>query len=111
MGPESDDRYRRGIAVLRQLSGDPSDQIANKVAELAPDFARMTIEFSMGDVYSRSAVDLKTREVAAIAALAALGRLPQLRARHGGAPRWCRTFRDYRAIDPDRDLRRISVRL
>ena len=75
----ADDRYRRGVSVLQQLSGEPIEQVTNKVAEIAPDFARMTIEFPFGDLYSRGAVDLRTREVAAISALAALGRTPQLR--------------------------------
>lgn len=74
-----DERYRRGVEILRRLSGNGVEQVTNKVAEVAPDFARMTIEFPFGDLYTRGAIDLRTREVAAIAALAALGRLPQLR--------------------------------
>lgn len=74
-----DERYRRGVEILRRLSGNGVEQVINKVAEVAPDFARMTIEFPFGDLYTRGAIDLRTREVAAIAALAALGRLPQLR--------------------------------
>jgi len=79
MTPEIDDRYRRGVAVLQLLSGEAIEQVTNKVAEIAPDFARMTIEFPFGDLYSRGVLDLRTREVAAISALAALGRIPQLR--------------------------------
>jgi 4-carboxymuconolactone decarboxylase len=75
----ADDRYRRGISVLRALSGESIEQVTNKVAEIAPDFARMTIEFPFGDLYSRGILDLKTREAAAISSLAALGRIPQLR--------------------------------
>ena len=75
----ANDRYRRGISVLQKLSGESIEQVTNKVAEIAPDFARMTIEFPFGDLYSRSILDLKTRETAAISALAALGRIPQLR--------------------------------
>ena len=75
----ADDRYRRGIDVLQRLSGESIEQVTNKVAEIAPDFARMTIEFPFGDLYSRGVLDLKTREAAAISALAALGRIPQLR--------------------------------
>ncbi len=75
----ADDRYRRGIGVLQQLSGESIEQVTNKVAEIAPDFARMTIEFPFGDLYSRGVLDLLTRETAAISALAALGRIPQLR--------------------------------
>ena len=84
-----DERYRRGVEILQRLSGESLEPSANRVAEIAPDFARMTIEFPLGDLYSRAAVDLRTRELAAIAALAALGRIPQLRvhvraARHVG---------------------------
>lgn len=78
MSPENE-RYRRGVEILHRLSGNGVEQVTNKVAEVAPDFARMTIEFPFGDLYARGAIDLRTREVAAIAALAALGRLPQLR--------------------------------
>ncbi len=74
-----DERYRRGVEILQRLSGNGAEQVTNKVAELAPDFARMTIEFPFGDLYARDALDLRTREVAAVSALAALGRLPQLR--------------------------------
>ena len=80
-----DERYRRGVEILQRLSGEGLEQSANKVAEIAPDFARMTIEFPFGDLYSRGAVDLRTREVAAIAALAALGRMKQLRVHVGAA--------------------------
>lgn len=73
-----DERYRRGVEILQRLSGSKLEQVTNKVAEVAPDFARMTIEFPFGDLYSRAGIDLRTREVAAIAALAALGRAPQL---------------------------------
>jgi 4-carboxymuconolactone decarboxylase len=75
----ADDRYRRGIDVLQRLSGESIEQVTNRVAEIAPDFARMTIEFPFGDLYTRKALDLRSREIAAVSALAALGRLPQLR--------------------------------
>ena len=74
-----DERYRRGIEIQQLLSGGGPEPIANRVAEIAPDFARMMIEFPFGDLYSRGALDLRTRELAAIAVLAALGRMPQLR--------------------------------
>lgn len=78
MGPDNE-RYRRGVEILHQVAGNKSEQITSKVAEIAPDFARMTIEFPFGDLYAREGVDLCTREIAAIAALAALRATPQLR--------------------------------
>lgn len=73
-------RYLKGVEILEAVTGNPAEQLTSRVAELAPDFARMTIEFPFGDLYARDALDLRTREVAAIAALAALGTAaPQLR--------------------------------
>jgi 4-carboxymuconolactone decarboxylase len=80
-----DERYRRGVEIQQRLSGGRPEQIANRIAEIAPDFARMTIEFPLGDLYSRGALDLRTRELATIAMLASLGRMPQLRIHVGAA--------------------------
>ena len=75
------DRYRRGIDVAEQLASDKvAHFVKSGVAEVAPDFARMVIEFAFGDLYSRPALDLKSRELIAIAALAVSGNAgPQLR--------------------------------
>ena len=75
------DRYRLGLDVAERLAADKLDHfVKSGVAEVAPDFARMVIEFAFGDIYSRNALDLKSRELIAIAALAASGTAgPQLR--------------------------------
>ena len=75
------DRYRRGLDVAEQLAAEKlAHFVKSGVAEVAPDFARMVIEFAFGDIYSRDALDLKSRELIAIAALAACGHAgPQLR--------------------------------
>jgi 4-carboxymuconolactone decarboxylase len=75
------DRYRRGLDVAERLAADKLTHfVKSGVAEVAPDFARMVIEFAFGDIYSRDALDLKSRELIAIAALAVSGNAgPQLR--------------------------------
>jgi len=75
------DRYRRGLDVAEQLAADKlAHFVKSGVAEVAPDFARMVIEFAFGDIYSRDALDLKSRELIAIAGLAVSGNAgPQLR--------------------------------
>ncbi len=50
---DRDERYRRGVHVLQRLSGESIEQVTNKVAEIAPDFARMTIEFPFGARFAR----------------------------------------------------------
>ena len=68
------DRYRRGIDIAERLASDKvAHFVESGVAEVAPDFARMTIEFAFGDLYARDALDLKSRELIAIAVLAASG--------------------------------------
>lgn len=76
------DRYKRGLDVAGQLASEKISQfVESGVAEVAPDFARLTIEFAFGDLYSRPGLDLRSRELVAIAALAASGKAgPQLRA-------------------------------
>ena len=75
------DRYRRGLDVAEQLAADKlAHFVKSGVADVAPDFARMVIEFAFGDLYSRDALDLRSRELIAIAVLAASGTAgPQLR--------------------------------
>ena len=68
------ERYLRGIEIAEQLASDRLDEfLASGVAELAPDFARMAIEFPLGDIYARDGLDLRSRELVAISSLAALG--------------------------------------
>ena len=50
------------------------------LADIAPDFANSVFEFSFGDIYSRPGLDLRSREIATIAALTAMGNAqPQLK--------------------------------
>jgi len=67
------DPYRVGLDVLAQ-TGAGQDARRNRVAEVAPDFARLAIGFAYGEVFSRPGLDLKLREFAAIAACAAMSR-------------------------------------
>ena len=71
----SDDttRYQRGLEKLREIDGAAGERVIAALADVAPDFARLLIEFPFGDVYSRPGLDLRSREIATIAALTALG--------------------------------------
>ena len=74
------ERYRRGIDIAERLATDKiAHFVKSGVAEVAPDFARMTIEFAFGDLYTRKALDLRSRELIAITALAVTGATTQLR--------------------------------
>lgn len=74
------ERYMRGIEIAEQLAAEKLEEFTtSRVAELAPDFARMAIEFPLGDLYARDGLDLRSREIVAISSLATLGNAgPQL---------------------------------
>jgi 4-carboxymuconolactone decarboxylase len=74
------ERYQRGLAKLNEIDGEQGQKVIDRLAGISPDFARMLIEFPFGDVYSRPGLDLKSREIATVAALTALGNAaPQLK--------------------------------
>ncbi|HMK44720.1 MAG TPA: carboxymuconolactone decarboxylase family protein [Dissulfurispiraceae bacterium] len=76
----ADARYARGLKKLEEIDGEAGKKVIDSLKDIAPDLARYTIEFPFGDVYSRKGLDVKSREIATIAALTALGNAaPQLK--------------------------------
>lgn len=79
-------RYARGLAKLETIDGAAGTRVIESLRDIAPDFARYLIEFPFGDIYSRPGLDLRSREIAVVAALTALGNAaPQLKVHIGGA--------------------------
>ncbi|WP_374350170.1 carboxymuconolactone decarboxylase family protein [Chitinimonas sp.] len=77
---QADSRYQRGWDKLRDIDGEAGERVIAAMQDIAPDFARLLIEFPFGDIYSRPQLDLKSREIATVAALTALGNAtPQLK--------------------------------
>lgn len=82
----SPSRYEQGLAKLQQIDGEAGTNIINSLRDIAPDFTRYLIEFPFGDIYSRPGLDLRSREIAVVAALTALGNAaPQLKVHIEGA--------------------------
>ena len=80
------ERYLRGWEKLKEVDGQAGENVIESLRDIAPDFARLLIEFPFGDIYSRPGLDLKTRELAVVAALTALGNAaPQLKVHLHGA--------------------------
>ncbi|GBE02986.1 carboxymuconolactone decarboxylase family protein [bacterium BMS3Bbin06] len=74
------DRYKRGWEKLKEIDGEAGERVVEGLKDIAPDLVRYTIEFPFGDIYSRPGLDLKSREIATVAALTAMGTaVPQLK--------------------------------
>jgi 4-carboxymuconolactone decarboxylase len=83
---EKSDRYEQGWNKLRETQGEAGVRTMEYLRDTAPDLVKYVIEFPFGDVYSRPGLDLRTREIAAVAALTAMGNAaPQLKAHIQGA--------------------------
>ena len=67
------DRYERGLAILQEVAATEDPQVLADLARVAPDLGRYLVEFAYGDVYARPGLSLRRRELAAVAALGALG--------------------------------------
>ncbi|HMT79808.1 MAG TPA: carboxymuconolactone decarboxylase family protein [Azonexus sp.] len=79
-------RYDRGLAKLEEIDGQAGTRVIESLRDIAPDFARYLIEFPFGDIYARPGLDLRSREIAVVAALTAMGNAtPQLKVHIEGA--------------------------
>ncbi len=79
-------RYQQGLAKLNEIDGEAGEKVIGALQDIAPDLARYVIEFPFGDIYTRPGLDLKSREIATVAALTALGNAaPQLKVHIHGA--------------------------
>jgi 4-carboxymuconolactone decarboxylase len=76
----SESRMERGKRALAAIDGETGQNVVAALADIAPDFATYLIEFPFGDIYSRPGLGPRDREIATIAALAAMGNAaPQLK--------------------------------
>lgn len=74
------ERYQRGLAQLERVSGPHGAAVIDSLNDIAPDLGRYVVEFAYGDIFARPGLDLKTRELATVAALTAMGTAaPQLK--------------------------------
>jgi 4-carboxymuconolactone decarboxylase len=73
------DRYERGRSLLMDINGNNAEKLVESLKDVAPDMHKYVFEFAYGDIYSRPGLDIKTRELATVAALTALGHQPQLK--------------------------------
>lgn len=78
--------YKKGMAEMRRHFGSAADQWIKSIKEIAPEFAKVNVEFPFGELYTRDVLDDKTRELCTVAALTVQGfALPELKVHVKGA--------------------------
>ena len=76
---EQNERLEKGIKNINRLVEGGDQRLLNGIGEVSPDLANYVLEFIFGDLYNREGLDLKTKQIITITALAVLGNArPQL---------------------------------
>ncbi|MYV16167.1 carboxymuconolactone decarboxylase family protein [Furfurilactobacillus milii] len=66
-------RLKRGQAKLKEVDAEAATNVMSGLAGVAPDIATYIEEFAFGDIYSRSGIDLKQREMITVTSLLTQG--------------------------------------
>jgi 4-carboxymuconolactone decarboxylase len=67
-----------GAMTGREVHGDKFERIENKISALCPDLGYLMTAAGYGHILSRKGLDIKTRELAVVSSLTALGAYRQL---------------------------------
>ncbi|MFL7904964.1 carboxymuconolactone decarboxylase family protein [Azospirillum argentinense] len=69
----TEERAKRGGEVIRSLNNGQPQPTLERMREEFPFLAEATEAYALGDVWSRPGLDTRTRQLAAVAAFAAIG--------------------------------------
>lgn len=83
---KNSDRFNAGWEKLKEIDGEAGEKVINSLKDISPDLGKFIIEYAFGDIYTREGLDLKSKEIAVVAALTAMGTAqPQLKVHINGA--------------------------
>lgn len=81
------ERHERGLQVMDRLSGGAGQPVLDALREDYPFLAEGITAYALGDVWGRTGLDDRTRQLAVVAAFAAQGNLPYMKVHAGYALR------------------------
>lgn len=79
-------RYERGWKKLKEIDGEAGEKVIESLKDISPELGIYIIEYAFRDIYAREGLDLKSKEIAVVASLIAMGNAkPQLKVHINGA--------------------------
>ncbi|MFT2098140.1 carboxymuconolactone decarboxylase family protein [Marinomonas sp. 2405UD66-6] len=80
------ERYETGLNNLKLIDQEAGEKVVESLNSISPDLAQYIIEYAFGDIYNRTELALKSKELVVVAALTAIGNAaPQLKVHIHGA--------------------------
>ena len=80
------ERYETGLKNLKIIDKEAGEKVVESLIDCSPDLVKYIIEYGFGDVYNRTELALKSKELTVVAALTAMGNAaPQLKVHIHGA--------------------------
>jgi 4-carboxymuconolactone decarboxylase len=74
MAETTTDRFERGMKTLTSISGAGAGQnFINSLADISPELGHQVVAWAFGDIYHRSALTPRDRELVTLGMLTALG--------------------------------------
>ena len=67
----NNNRYKRGLEKIKRIYGQSWN--VGFLDDISPELGRYTVEFLFGDIYNEKKLDARSRQIAIVAALTALG--------------------------------------
>ncbi|WP_429951677.1 carboxymuconolactone decarboxylase family protein [Enterococcus sp. AZ101] len=71
------EKYEIGLKLMDEIIGESGTKVRTSLRKISPDFEKYLVEFPFGDIYSRGNLSLKSKELITIAALTAIGHVPE----------------------------------
>lgn len=80
------ERYEKGWKKFQEIHGPVAKATIESLKDISPEMGKFVTELAFGDIYSRTGLDLKTRQMLTVASLTTLGNAPlQLKSHIKGA--------------------------
>ncbi|MBQ0838099.1 carboxymuconolactone decarboxylase family protein [Lactiplantibacillus pentosus] len=70
---ENEQRLINGKAMLQRVDAEAADSVMTNLQNVAPDVAKMILEFAFNDIYTRPGLSLQQRELVTITSLLTQG--------------------------------------
>lgn len=81
-----DENHSKGLEILEKIDKENYEAIVSSFKDsVAPDLGVLAVSFNYGQIFARPGLDLKSRMLATVAGLTALGNTEQLRFYINGA--------------------------